>query len=387
MARLDEYVFGYRRGKVENKDICKLANVLLRSEICSTVTHDGGFVLREKDRSKFVFSAKPKMRFHLSEPLGVYGFLYAIRRRYGVLAALILLFCISLFTSGLVWDIRISGNEKIPDYVIEEVLSANGFSVGTSWRSIDKNAVEAEILTERSDIAWISVNRRGTVAYVEVIESENVGKIEQLAPQYSNIVAERDGVIEEITVKSGIAVVKVGDVVRKGDILISGVVENEKGVRFCRAEGSVRAQSVASVTAEAPREIAEKYPVGHRLTHVRIVLFKFSINIFKNYGNRENNCDIIEEIRKFALFDKYRLPIRIEIARSLEYEEVIRTLSEDEMTEAARRELDGKIYSMFKDSDVISLGTSGEFKDGVFYLKSRVVYSTDIGKESAIEIN
>ena len=109
MARLDEYVFGYRRGKVENKDICKLANVLLRSEICSTVTHDGGFVLREKDRSKFVFSAKPKMRFHLSEPLGVYGFLYASRRRYGVLAALILLFCIFIASIALIFVARLAG--------------------------------------------------------------------------------------------------------------------------------------------------------------------------------------------------------------------------------------------------------------------------------------
>ena len=387
MARLDEYVFGYRRGKVENKDICKLANVLLRSEICSTVTHDGGFVLREKDRSKFVFSAKPKMRFHLSEPLGVYGFLYAIRRRYGVLAALILLFCISFFTSNLVWDVRISGNEKIPDYVIEEVLSANGFGVGTSWRSINKNAVEAEILTQRPDIAWISVNRRGTVAYVEIIESENVANEEPVAPKYSNIVAERDGVIEEITVKSGIPVVKVGDVVRAGDILISGVIENEKGARLCRAEGLIRAQCVAGITAKAGPEMAEKHPTKYKLAHVRVVLFNFSINIFKNYGNRENSCDIIKEIRSFALFDKYRLPIRLEIARSVEYEETVLTRSESEMIEAAKHELDGKIYSMFKDADVIGLGTSGEFKDGVFYLRSRVVYSTDIGKESAIEIN
>ena len=387
MVKLDEFLFGYRRGKVEEKDICKLANALLRSEICSTVTPDGGFIIRERDREKFVFFAKPKMRFHLSEPLGVYGFFYASRRRYGVLAALILLLCISFFTSELVWDVRISGNERISDYVIEEVLSANGFGVGTSWRTIDKNAIEAEILIQRSDIAWISINRRGTVAYVEVIESENVGKTEPITPQYSNIVAERDGVIEEITVKNGMATVKAGDVVRKGDILISGVVENEKGVSFCRAEGTVRAQSVTSILAEASREVVEKHPSRYKLSHVRVVLFNFSINIFKNYGNRENSCDIIEEIRNFALFDKYRLPIRLEIARSVEYEEVVRTRSEDEMTEVARRQLEGKIYSAFKDADVISLSTVGDFKDGVFYLRSRVVYSTDIGKESAIEIN
>ncbi len=387
MARLDEFVFGYRRGSVERKHVSKLANLLLKNEICSGITPKGSFTIREKDKRRFVSLAKPRVRFDLGEPQGIYGFLYRSRRRYGIFAAVITLLCICLFTSGLVWDVRISGNERLSDYVIEDVLSANGFEVGTPWRKVDKNALEAEILTERSDIAWISINRRGTVAYVEVIESENVGISEQTLPQYSNIVAERDGVIEEITVKSGVAAVKVGDVVRKGDILISGVMENEAGVSFCRAEGSVRAQSVLNVTSEVSSEIIEKYPSKRKLAYARVVIFNFSINIFKNYGNRENSCDIIEEIREFALFDKYRLPIRLETAYSIEYGDVSRIRSEDEMILLAKRELDGKIYSMFKDADVISLSTSGEFGDGVYYLTSRVVYSTDIGKESAIEIN
>ncbi|MBQ7344262.1 MAG: sporulation protein YqfD [Clostridia bacterium] len=387
MARLDEFVFGYRRGSVEKKHVAKAANLLLKNEICSVITPEGAFRIREKDRKRFLALAKPKFRFDLGEPLGVYGFLHRSRRRYGIFAAVITLLCICLFTSGLVWDVRISGNERLSDYVIEDALIANGFEVGTPWRKVDKNALEAEILTERPDIAWISINRRGTVAYVEVIESENVGIIEQASPKYSNIVAERDGVIEEITVKSGVAAVKVGDVVRKGDILISGVVENESGVSFCRAEGSVRAQSVLNVTSEASRKVNEKQPLKRKLAYARVVIFNFSINIFKNYGNRENSCDIIEEIREFALFDKYRLPIRLETAHSIEYGESSRIRSEDEMILVARRELDGKIYSMFKDADVISLSTSGEFGDGIYYLTSRVVYSTDIGKESAIEIN
>jgi len=387
MARLDEYLFGYRRGSVEQKDICKLANLLLKNEICSDITSCGSFTVRERDKRRFVLLAKPKMRFNLAEPQGVYGFLYRGRRRYGIFAAIITLICIFMFTSGLVWDVRISGNDQLPDYVIEDMLKENGFGVGTPWRSVDKNALETEILTERSDIAWISVNRRGTVAYVEVIESENVGITEPITPQYSNIVAERDGVIEEITVKSGVPAVKVGDVVRQGDILISGVIENDSGVSLCRAEGSVRAQSVVNIASKVSKKTVEKQLSKSKLAYARVVLFNFSINIFKNYRNHGNDCDIIEEIREFALFDKYRLPIRFETAYFTEYLEAPIIRSEDEMILLAKRELNGKIYSVLRDSDVISLRTSGEFKNGFYYLTSRVVYSTDIGKESAIEIN
>ena len=81
------------------------------------------------------------------------------------------------------------------------------------------------------------------------------------------------------------------------------------------------------------------------------------------------------------------MPIKIEKAYAVEYSETTRTRSHDEMTDVAKRELDGKIYSMFKDADILKLRTTGEFLDGVYRVTSRVVYSSDIGKESAIEIN
>ena len=387
MAKVDEFIFGYYKGRVSVGDTCKLANLLLKQGICSTVAPSGEFSLRKKDDSRFLSSAKSRIRFELGSPLGIYGFIQRNRKKYGLIIAFILTCVIFFVSSGLVWDVRISGNETLPDYVIENALDDLGLGVGTPWRSIDKSAIEAELLLESDDIAWISVNRRGTVAYVEVIESENVGIRKENGPLYSNIVADRDGVIEEITVQSGRANVKIGDVVKKGDVLISGVIENEKGVSFCRAQGYVRAEGACDVIAEAEREHVDKVVGNKKILYIKIVLFNFSINIFKNYGNYENTCDIIEEIREFALFDKYELPIRIEKAYAYEYTELTHIRSDNELTLAAKHQLDSKIYTVFKDADVLKLRTVGEFYDLGYRLTSRVVYSADIGKESAIEIN
>ena len=387
MARLDERILGYYKGKVVPTDCCKLVNALLKLGICSDITADGEFFLRRRDKDAFSSYAKAKLRFDLGSPLGLYGAISRLRHTYGVIAALILAVFVFVFSSGRVWDVRIDGNGRLTDYEIEESLATHGLKIGSSWRKVDKNALETDILTKTPDIAWISVNRRGTVAYVQVIESENIGAKEEQGYVFSNIVADRDGVIEEITVKSGVASVKVGDVVRKGEVLISGVIESEQGVRFCRAEGSVRASCVATVSADVSASSTEKIPKSHKLAEIKLVAFNFSINIFKNYGNYGNGCDIIKENRKFALFDKFRLPIRIEKTYVTEYEERQVTRSEDEMTEVAKRQLDGKIYSMFKNADVVKLRTYGELIDGVYRITSRVVYSTDIGKESALEIN
>ena len=387
MARLDEYIFGYHKGEVAPEDNCKLVNSMLRLDICSKVKPSGEFSISGRDKARLSAYLKSKMRFKLSKPRGLYGFLLDIRHRYGVLIGLFITVLFFAFSSRLVWDIRISGNEKLKDYEIESALADLDLHIGSRLSKIDKNVVETEMLLNNKDIAWISVNRRGTVVYVEIIESENIGLTEDEGYPFSNIVADRDGVIEEITVESGVAAVKVGDVVKKGDILISGVIENERGVTFCRASGSVRASGVIDVSAESLAEITEKTPKKHRLSELRVILFNFSINIFKNYRNSDKECDIIRENRKIALFDKYRLPIRIEKAYTVEYAETSRTRSHDEMTEAAKRELDGKIYSMFKDADILKLRTTGEFIDGAYRITSRVVYSSDIGKESAIEIN
>ena len=387
MARLDEYIFGYHKGEVAPEDNCKLVNSMLRLDICSKIKPSGKFSISGRDKAKLTAYLKSKMRYKLSKPLGLYGFLLGMRNRYGVLIGLLITVLFFAFSSTRVWDIRISGNEKLGDYEVESALSDLDLKIGTRIRKIDKNAIETQMLANNKDIAWISVNRRGTVVYVDIIESENIGNREEPGPTFSNIVADRDGVIEEITVDSGVAAVKVGDVVKKGDILISGVIENERGVTFCRAGGSVRASGVMDVSAESTAEVTEKIPKKHRLAELRIVIFNFSINIFKNYGNSSDGCDIIRENRKIALFDKYRLPIKIEKTYTVEYNEKTRTRSSDEMADAAKRELDSKIYSIFKNADILKLRTTGEFKDGTYRIKSRVVYSTDIGKESAIEIN
>ena len=387
MANLDKSVLGYHDGKVASDDSCKLVNALIKLDICSDVTPDGRFSVSRRDKLKFVSYAKSKMRFSLSEPLGIYGFIIRNKVRYGAILAIVITTLIFAFSSGRIWDIRISGNESLSDYRIEKSLEDLGFKTGARWGKIDKNEIEIELLRTNPDIAWISVNRRGTVAYVEIIESENVGMIDDKGYPFSNIVADRDGVIEEITVESGVAIVKSGDVVRRGDVLISGVVQNESGVTYCRALGSVRAHSVINVGAEVPSEITEKIADSHKIAQIRLIIFNFSINIFKNYRNHGNNCDIIKENRKVALFDKYELPIKIEKTYIVSYTENTRIRSADEMANEAKRELDGKIYAMFKDADVIKLRTQSELTDGVYRITSRVVYSGEIGKESAIKIS
>ena len=387
MARLDEFCFGYYYGRCSRDDAARMINTLLRLGICSTVTPDGRFTLRRKDKRRFLSYATSRIRFELGAALGVYGYVERNSRRYGLLAAILTVMALFFLTRGLVWDVRVSGNSTLTEQAVVDTLGEHGLSVGSRWRRIDKNIIETTLLSEHPEIAWLSVNRRGTVAYVELIESENVGKEEEIAPLYSNIVAKCDGVVEEITVKCGEAAVKVGDVVKAGDILISGVVESQNGVGFCRAEGTVRASVATEISAVAQREVTERVESRRRLAHIRIIIFNFSINIFKNYGNSVDTCDIIEKIRDFALFNGTRLPISVVTVYEMECSSLTRIRTDEEMIAVAKSELDAKILETLKDADALKLRTEGSFEGDTYRLTTRVVYSTGIGKESAIEIS
>ena len=387
MARLDEYLFGYREGTVDRADLPKLGAILLRLGVSASLYPCGKFRVKEADKSRIARALGGRIRYEVGEPRGVLGFILRNKSRYGTFLAIILVLTLFLITRTLVWDIRIDGNEVLAETQIEDALAEVGFTVGASWRRMDKSLAESSLLASHPEIAWISLNRRGTVAYVELIESENVGKKEEIYPLYSNVIADRDGVIEEITVSSGEAVVKVGDVVRAGDVLISGVIESSSGVILTRAVGEVRARCATDIGVEIEREATVKEPIKRRLAHARVILFNFSINIFKNYGNCRNTCDIIEEIREFALFGRYRLPITLVRCYRQDYSEVVYERTDAEMILEAKRELDGKMRDMFRDADVIKLRTDGELLDGIYRLTTGVVYVTDIGIESAIEIN
>ena len=146
------------------------------------------------------------------------------------------------------------GNESVTDGEIILALAEEGFEIGDFWFNIDKGEIETSFLLNNKKISWININRRGSVAYVKVIESD----VNHSAPDdrtgYSNIVASSDCVIEEITVKQGTAMVKPGDVVKKGDILVAGVMPSESGGGFCYADASVIGRVSDTVSVQIDRK-------------------------------------------------------------------------------------------------------------------------------------
>ncbi|MBQ3507159.1 MAG: sporulation protein YqfD [Clostridia bacterium] len=220
--------------------------------------------------------------------------------RAGLVVGAVLGLLLLIVAQSVIWDIRISGNEGLSDHAIEETLAACGFSVGTSRRGFEADKLENNVLMLDDRLAWISVNRKGTVAYVEVREKIPRPASESDSP--CDIVASIGGVIQWVELEEGNVRVSAGQLVGEGEVLVSGLYDStQQGIRFTAAKAKVYARTTRELTVTIPLSYEQKnFETDIYTTKGEICQEKF-LNFFGNHikfskktGNMAEFCDIIE---------------------------------------------------------------------------------------------
>ncbi len=387
MVKIDHLILGYRNFSVSQDEISQAVGILLRAKIPSSIKNGGTISVRERDYKKAQDLFTGKINFKISAPKGVYGIFKRTEKKKAILVGIILSLLLMFFSCSIIWDIRVDGNENITDSFIIEELEYSGFHIGKFFGLIDKSKVEHTFLKNNPEISWININRRGTIAYITVIENDNKNANGYIVPEgYSNIVASCNTVIEEITVKQGNAMVKPGDVVKKGDILISGVIQTESGTSFCYAEGSVKGRINEVISVELDREYTEKTEIKEKTKSLDLKIFDFSINIFKKYGKQPIECDIIDDIKSFSLFGKCKLPIELHRKRMVLYDEKVCLYTDAELVRAVSQMLNSKTASRLASSDLLKINTTGEFTDKGYRMQSIILFLSDVGTDSVFTV-
>lgn len=378
MIRIDYLIFGYRIFTVRKEHISKAADIFLANNV-SVRFRGNKFLVSERKQKEIERLLGTRVEFSKSECRGFFGFLRKNRHRSGVLLVMLAILFALIFSENIVWDIRISGNEAYSEGEIIEELSLAGLEAGDLWSGKNLSRIEADMLSLSHTVSWISINRRGGVAYVNVIDRIDHGE-EEKKEGYSNIVASASAVIEEITVIHGVAKVKAGDSVKKGDLLISGVLPEESGGGFCYAEGIVLGRVSDSIDVSVPLEQEVKVSENRRLLSLDIKIFGFSLNILNRGRNSEELCDIIKSNRSAHLLGK-RLPISV----LREYESVseteLKTLPADEVVAIARRQMAELLSEKLEGATLIRLKTDGEFTDSCYKISTSFVSVEEIGAD------
>ena len=386
MVRIDCLIFGYRKILIPPEKLSLATSILLRASILSSIGSNGTLIVRERDVAKISELFNGRIDFECSEPLGLVGRCKRINNKIAYAVATVISTVLIIFLSNLVWDVRIEGNLNIPDSDIILRLSECGLGIGDLWPTMDRSRIESKYLENDERISWININRRGSVAYVSVLENENKEESDGELLGYSNIVAAEDCVIEEITVKRGIAAVKPGDAVKKGDILIIGVMPAEAGGAFCAAEGSVLGRVSEQISVNVDRKYDKKTEKGKDIRSITLNFFKFSLNIFKIYGNLTNNCDIIKTEKTYSLFGKCRLPFSVSIDFIPQYSYEAAEYTDEELVSVASARLDALTTARICLSDLLKIKSHGRFTEEGFTMSSDIVYLTNVAERVELDI-
>ena len=243
----------------------------------------------------------------------------ALFRRPGLLTGL-LFSLVLLIASGLfLWDVRVEGNEQITTEELLEELSASGLCKGSFLPSVNEDDVVVALRQGDRRIAYATVNRKGTVAYVQIREA---ALPPPTAKAPANLVAKCDGVVTMPLVFAGECLVREGDVVRAGQLLAGGLIDSEKhGYRITRAAGQILARTTHTYTVQVPFAYEEKRYTGERGLEIDVFFFGIERKVFKSTGNLTEQCDIIKNIKWLTLPGGRQLPFGIAVTQAAAYEQ------------------------------------------------------------------
>ncbi len=184
---------------------------------------------------------KTNCKVRILRKRGIPFFLNRYKKRK-IFVLFLILIVLSIFVSSkYVWSVKISIKDDLKLENIEEDIEALGITKGVKKDKIDTDKVINELRLKRDDIAWVGIDIEGTNIKINIVKADKAPNIIDNS-DYCNIVASKAGIIKKIIAQNGTAIVKVGDQVQKGDILIAGYMEGKyTDTRYVHSLGEVEA--------------------------------------------------------------------------------------------------------------------------------------------------
>lgn len=249
-----------------------------------------------------------------------------IERRWGFLVGLAVCFLAVNYLSRFLLVIDVVGNETTPTAVILSQLQRVGVRPGAYGPSISQKEAANAALLGLPELSYLAINIYGARAEVVVHEAEKKPELlDEETP--ADIVAEVDGIIEDIQAEAGQAMFQDGDVVAKGEVLISGELDLKEpeygtvdlGYLVVHATGTVTARTWRTLEETIPLTARAKAYTGEERAGYGIKFLWFDLDFFENSSISPGRYDKITKTEQLALFDR-PLPVWVTTTTLRPYE-------------------------------------------------------------------
>ena len=286
--------------KINGLNISRFVDKLINKGLCLQELKFGSnyvkFCVKRKDFDLFKSICKKERKcYEIISRSSIKNLFNGLRFCLGFVLAVVLTVSYLIAFSGVVESVKIS-YDSADNYDIskvEKILDEYGIKEG-GYTKFSSKEIEQMLMTGLDDISGCSVIKKGSNLSVYIYpEVNNSVKSKELISKY-------DAVITEIDVFAGQSNFKVGDVVKRGDVLVFDETE---------AKASVKGKayfSTSKIYNEKQQNVVYtgKYFVNHSVSMFNKNLYKQNKNnIFSQYLTKK--CG-------FYLCENYFLPIFVE---------------------------------------------------------------------------
>lgn len=379
-----------------------LLNYVRVQLISSDVAHrlqyinDRGYILRDVHQTDLLtvcFTIGHKDYWEILPYLEEKGDGITVLRTYGLRRVLaraakrpvlgiitLLIFILTLWIPSKALFFRVEGNESIPTQQILQCAEIAGVRFGCDVRSLRSEKIKNSLLQQIQGLSWAGINTKGCVATISVVERQDVSQTDAEEFTVGSIVACHDAQITQITATAGNPLCKPGDVVSKGQVLISAYTDCGIKIQATQAKGEVFGNTVYHKNLVLPAEYRVKTSIIDKNQNIFLQIGKKEIKICKGSGISGSICDKMYSQKYLTLPGGFVLPLGIRVETCIYYRPSNITLPAQKaqaiMEHQARDDLICGMVSGQIDAQTLDFSQG----DGIYCLSGRYVCREMIGR-------
>lgn len=257
-----------------------------------------------KDYGKIENIAKrTKTKIKIVGRRGTAFFLIKIKRRSALAIGIILFIGIIYYLSTFIWNIEIDVDHNLTPYEIRQQLSSYGIKPGISKSNINVYEIEEKLIKNNENIMWVKARIEGAKLKIYATERQSPPNI-VTDDKPCNIIAKRDGEVIRVYTKSGTSVVKPGDIIKKGQILVKGEQGKEESTYAVHAVGDVICRTFYEEIKDIKIDTVKRERTGKKIENIYIQ-FNGKKLYLKKSANKFNKYDKIEDRKLFINIENY----------------------------------------------------------------------------------
>ena len=301
--------------KITGKDVVRFIKNLIRMNISFyDINYIGKSVYIKIDKPDYERVRKIKTLYEI-EIIRYYGLLrikYFFKEYRIILISLVISFFLFLFLTHIIFSVEVKTNNiELEKKIINELdeYGIKRYNLVINYKKQER--IKKEIINKlRNEIEWLEIKRIGTK--YEILLEERLINDDDTDNKPRNIIAKKNAVITKINAISGEVIGKVDSYVKKGDILISGVIhKKEDKVGETKAIGKVLGEVWYNVTVLLPYHYFNETKTNNKDLFLSIKFLNKEIELFSKKYKSSNKEGIYEITNSF-------LPIGISLKKQEE---------------------------------------------------------------------